>query len=46
MSSGGTPIIEVAEELGHRPQMTVGTYAHVMHELRGAPPTICGTDDR
>jgi integrase len=33
----GASIIEVAEELGHSPQMTVGTYAHVMDELRAAP---------
>jgi hypothetical protein len=33
----GASITELAEELGHSPQMTLGTYAHVMDELRGAP---------
>jgi integrase len=33
----GASILELAEELGHSPQMTLGTYAHVMDELRGAP---------
>jgi integrase len=33
----GALITELAEELGHSPQMTLGTYAHVMDELRGAP---------
>ena len=33
----GASIPELAEELGHSPQMTLGTYAHVIHELRGAP---------
>ena len=28
---------ELAEELGHSPQMTLNTYAHVIDELRGAP---------
>jgi integrase len=32
----GASITELAEELGQSPQMTLGTYAHVMHELRGA----------
>jgi hypothetical protein len=31
------PSTELAEELGHSPQMTLGTYARVMDELRGAP---------
>ena len=26
---------ELAEQMGHSPQMTVGTYAHVIRELRG-----------
>jgi integrase len=33
----GAPITELAQELGHSPQMTLGTYAHVIDELRGAP---------
>ena len=28
---------ELAEELGHSPQMTRNTYAHVIDELRGGP---------
>ncbi|HEY1357797.1 MAG TPA: site-specific integrase [Thermoleophilaceae bacterium] len=32
----GASIPELAEELGHSPQMTLGTYAHVIDELRGA----------
>jgi integrase len=33
----GASIPELAEELGHSPHMTLTTYAHVIHELRGAP---------
>ena len=33
----GASITELAEELGHSPQMTLNTYAHVIDELRGAP---------
>lgn len=28
---------ELAEQLGHSPQMTLSTYAHVMRELKGFP---------
>jgi integrase len=34
----GTSIPELAEQLGHAPQMTLSTYAHVMRELKGLPP--------
>jgi integrase len=30
-------IPELAEQMGHSPQMTVGTYAHVIRELKGQP---------
>jgi integrase len=33
----GVSIPELAEQLGHAPQMTLATYAHVMRELRGTP---------
>jgi integrase len=33
----GASIPELAEELGHAPQMTVGTYTHVIRELQGEP---------
>jgi len=33
----GASITELAEEIGHSPQMTLSTYAHVIDELRGAP---------
>jgi integrase len=33
----GASIPELAEELGHSPQMTVGTYTHVIRELQGEP---------
>jgi hypothetical protein len=33
----GASITELAEELGHSPQMRLNTYAHVIDELRGAP---------
>jgi integrase len=34
----GVSLSELAEQLGHAPQMTLSTYAHVMRELRGLPP--------
>jgi integrase len=33
----GLSIPELAEQMGHSPQMTVGTYAHVIRELKGEP---------
>jgi integrase len=33
----GASITELAAALGHSPQMTLNTYAHVIDELRGAP---------
>jgi integrase len=33
----GISIPELAEQMGHSPQMTVGTYAHVIRELKGEP---------
>jgi hypothetical protein len=30
-------IPELAEQMGHSPQMTVTTYAHVIRELKGEP---------
>jgi integrase len=33
----GLSIPELAEQLGHSPQMTLGTYAHVIRELKGEP---------
>jgi len=33
----GVSLPELAEELGHAPQMTLATYAHAMRELRGLP---------
>jgi integrase len=33
----GASIPELAEELGHSPQMTLNTYGHVIREPRGAP---------
>jgi hypothetical protein len=32
----GASIPELAEELGHSPQMTLSTYTRVINELRGA----------
>jgi integrase len=32
----GCSVVEVADQLGHSPQMTLSTYAHVMSELDGA----------
>jgi integrase len=34
----GLSLPELAEQLGHAPQMTLATYAHVMRELKGLPP--------
>jgi hypothetical protein len=31
-------IPELAEQMGHAPQQTVSTYAHVIRELKGTPP--------
>ena len=31
-------IVDLASQLGHSPTMTLNTYAHVIAELRGAPP--------
>ncbi|MBA2581318.1 MAG: tyrosine-type recombinase/integrase [Thermoleophilaceae bacterium] len=33
----GLSIPELAEQMGHSPQMTVNTYTHVIRELRGLP---------
>lgn len=33
----GVSIPELAEQMGHSPQMTVNTYTHVIRELRGLP---------
>jgi integrase len=33
----GMSIPELAEQLGHSPQMTVMTYTHVIRELKGEP---------
>jgi hypothetical protein len=33
----GLSLPELAEQLGHAPQMTLATYAHVMRELKGLP---------
>ena len=33
----GVSIPELAEQLGHSPQMTLGTYAHVIRELKREP---------
>jgi integrase len=33
----GVSIPELAEQLGHAPQMTLSTYAHVIRELKGLP---------
>jgi hypothetical protein len=30
-------IPELAEQMGHSPQMTVATYTHVIRELKGEP---------
>ncbi len=33
----GMPIPELAEQMGHSPQMTLMTYTHVIRELKGQP---------
>jgi integrase len=33
----GTSIPELAEQMGHSPQMTISTYAHVIRELKRTP---------
>jgi hypothetical protein len=33
----GLSIPELAEQMGHSPQMTVMTYTHVIRELKGEP---------
>jgi hypothetical protein len=33
----GLSIPELAEQMGYSPQMTIGTYAHVIRELKGEP---------
>ncbi|MBA3509266.1 MAG: tyrosine-type recombinase/integrase [Thermoleophilaceae bacterium] len=33
----GTSVPELAEMLGHSPQMTLSTYTHVIRELKGRP---------
>jgi integrase len=33
----GRSIPELAERMGHSPQMTVSTYTHVIRELEGEP---------
>ena len=33
---GHLSIVEIAARLGHSPTMTLGTYAHVMGELKGS----------
>ena len=33
----GLSIPEIAEQMGHSPQMTITTYAHVIRELKGLP---------
>ena len=33
----GVSIPELAEQMGHSPQMTLSTYAHVIRELKGEP---------
>jgi integrase len=33
----GMSIPELAEQIGHSPQMTVGTYTHVIRDLKGLP---------
>ena len=38
LSEGRNPI-EVAEIMGHSPQVLFSTYAHVISELRGTAPT-------
>lgn len=33
----GTSVPELAEQMGHAPAMTIGTYTHVIRELKGDP---------
>lgn len=33
----GMSVPELAEQLGHAPAMTIGTYTHVIRELKGEP---------
>jgi integrase len=40
----GLSIPELAEEMGHSPQMTVSTYAHVIRELKGEP--VVGAEEQ
>ena len=35
----GMSIPELAEQMGHSPQVTMGTYAHVIRDLKGRPVT-------
>jgi site-specific recombinase XerD len=37
LHDGRLSIVEIAEQLGHSPVMTLDTYAHVVAELKGAP---------
>lgn len=37
LHEGRLSVVEIAEQLGHSPVMTLGTYAHVVAELKGAP---------
>ena len=39
LHEGALSIVELAEQMGHNPTVCLGTYAHVMAELRGAPRT-------
>lgn len=40
----GTSVPELAEMLGHSPQMTLSTYTHVIRELKGTP--IASVEDQ
>jgi integrase len=33
----GMSVPELAEQMGHAPAMTIGTYTHVIRELKGEP---------
>jgi integrase len=33
----GVSVPELAEQMGHAPAMTIGTYTHVIRELKGEP---------
>jgi hypothetical protein len=39
-------IPELAEQMGHSPQMTVMTYTHVIRELKGEPAYLCRKADQ